>query len=439
MTLAPPAPPQGFAAPHTPDPSVIASCVHCGLCLNECPTYRVLRVEMDSPRGRIQLTKAVNEGHIALDSPAYLTHTFRCLDCRACETACPSGVQYGRLIESVRAQTLQAGLLPVRRRIAQLVLKRVFTQPWRLRLLGGALRLYQRLGLEWLIGRSGLLRRIAPGLAQAHEMTPRMSGRFLQARDLRFVPAEGETRHRVGFITGCVMALGMAETHRASIRVLARNGCEVHIPEHQRCCGSLHVHGGDRTTARDLARRNIDAFESAGYDAVIINSAGCGSTLKEYPDLLEDDPVYAERARAFAATVRDFSEFLAEIGLRDTPGKVERRVVYQDACHLIHGQGVSRQPRELLEQIPGLELVEMARPTLCCGSAGLYSVTDTEVSLQILAEKLDAIHSTGAATLVTGNPGCYFHLRYGARQRGLNLQVVHLADLLDEAYGAAKV
>lgn len=435
------APPRivGYSVTDRPDSDLMAACVHCGLCLNECPTYRVGRQEMDSPRGRIQLIRAVDEGHISLHSQAFLTHTFRCLDCRACETACPSGVKYGRLIEAVRAQTVEAGLLPLRRRIAGFALRHVFTRPRVLRLLAYGLRLYRKSGVQWLLRRTGILHAIAPDLAQIEALAPTASDRFLQASDLRFVPAVGEARYRVGFITGCIMGVALAEAHRASLRVLARNGCEIHIPEHQRCCGALHVHGGERETARELARRNIDAFESADYDAIIINSAGCGSTLKEYPELLDGDPIYGPKAEAFAARVKDFSEFLAEIGLSAELAPVPGRIAYQDACHLVHGQGISRQPRDLITAIPDVELVDIEHPTVCCGSAGLYASTDTELSMQILDEKLDAIQASGAEIIVSGNPGCLIQLRYGARRRGLNLRVIHLAELLDEAHAAAGV
>ena len=417
-----------------PDASILSTCVHCGLCLNECPTYRVLRVEMDSPRGRIQLIEAVQDGRMALDSPAFLRHTFQCLDCRGCETACPSGVKYGALIESVRAQTVQAGLLPTRRRIAQAVLRIVFPRPKLLRLAARGLWLYQRTGLQALMRRLGILRLIAPPLAAVEALSPPVSDRFLQASDLRFVPAYGERRHSVAFITGCIMSVSFAEAHRASLRVLAHNGCDVHIPEHQSCCGALHVHGGDRETARELARRNIDAFDTPEYEAIIINSAGCGSTLKEYGELLADDPRYAARAHAFAARVRDLSEFLAEIGAEPPAGSVNARVLYQDACHLVHAQGVSQQPRDLLAAVPGVELVEMENPTVCCGAAGLYSVTDTDISLAILEERLDAVQATGADIVVSANPGCLLHIQSGARRRGLDLTVMHLAEFLDRAY-----
>ena len=425
---------RGFSAVDAPDASILSTCVHCGLCLNECPTYRVLRVEMDSPRGRIQLIDAVQDGRLALDSPAFLRHTFQCLDCRACETACPSGVKYGALIESVRAQTVQAKLLPTRRRIAQTVLRVVFPRPKLLRLAARGLWVYQRSGLQALVRRLGFLRWIAPTLAAVEALSPPVSDRFLQASDLRFVPAYGERRHSVAFITGCIMSVSFAEAHRASLRVLARYGCDVHIPEHQSCCGALHVHGGDRETARELARRNIDAFDAAEYEAIIINSAGCGSTLKEYGELLADDRGYADRAYAFAGRVRDLSEFLAGIGAAPPAGSISERVIYQDACHLVHAQGVSQQPRELLAAVPGVELVEMEHPTVCCGAAGLYSVTDTDISLAILEERLDAIEATGATTLVSANPGCLLHIQSGARRRGLDLKVMHVAEFLDRAY-----
>ena len=290
--------------------------------------------------------------------------------------------------------------------------------------------------LALLLVKLGLLRLIAPPLAAVEALSPPVSDRFLQASDLRFVPAHGERRHSVAFITGCIMSVSFAEAHRASLRVLARNGCDVHIPEHQSCCGALHVHGGDRETARELARRNIDAFDSAEYEAIIINSAGCGSTLKEYGELLADDPGYAERAHAFTERVRDLSEFLAAIGAEAPAGSVRERVIYQDACHLVHAQGVSQQPRDLLAAVPGVELVEMENPTVCCGAAGLYSVTDTEISLAILEERLDAIEATGAKVIVSANPGCLLHIQSGARRRGLDLTVMHVAEFLDKAYAA---
>ena len=425
---------RGFSSIDVPDASIVASCVHCGLCLNECPTYRVLRVEMDSPRGRIQLVNAVQEERLALDSPAFLKHSFQCLDCRGCETACPSGVKYGALIEAVRAQAVQADLLPTRRRVAQQVLRTVFRRLKLLRLAAQGLKLYQRSGLQTVVRRLGVLQRIAPALAAVEALSPRVSDRFLQASDLSFVPANGEVRHNVSFITGCIMGVAFADAHRASLRVLARNGCEIRIPEQQGCCGALHVHGGDREAARELARRNIEAFEVHEDDAIIINSAGCGSTLKEYGELLADDPVYAARAEAFSARVKDFSEYLHEIGLRTPTGAITERVVYQDACHLVHAQGISRQPRDLLRAVPGTELVEMENSTICCGAAGLYSVTDTEISLSILEERLDALEATGATVVVSANPGCLLHIQTGAQRRGLNLRVMHVAEFLDAAY-----
>jgi glycolate oxidase iron-sulfur subunit len=434
MTVVQGSVPRGFSSVDAPDASIVASCVHCGLCLNECPTYRVLRVEMDSPRGRIQMVNAVQDERLALDSAAFLKHTFQCLDCRGCETACPSGVKYGALIEAVRAQTVQASLLPTRRRLAQLVLRIVFRNLKFLRLAAQGLRIYQRSGLQTLMRRLGVLQRVLPPLAAVEALSPRISDNFLQASDLSFVPAEGEVRHRVSFVTGCIMAVAFADAHRASLRVLARNGCDIRIPEQQGCCGALHVHGGDREAARELARRNIHAFEVHDEDAIIINSAGCGSTLKEYGELLADDPLYAARAEAFSLRVKDFSEYLHEIGPIVPTRSISERVVYQDACHLVHAQGISRQPRELLGAVPGIELIEMENPTICCGAAGLYSVTDTEISLAILNERLDAIEATGATVVVSTNPGCLLHIQTGAQKRGLNLRVMHLAEFLDGAY-----
>ena len=430
---------RGVSSTDAPDASIVGSCVHCGLCLNECPTYRVLRFEMDSPRGRIQLIKAVQNGEIALDSPAFLTHTFQCLDCRGCETACPSGVRYGALIEAVRAQTVQADLLPPRRRIAQVVLRVMFRRVQLLRLAATGLRLYQRSGLQTIVRSLGLLRRLAPPLAKIEALAPQMSSTFLQAKDLRFVPSEGKSKHRVSFVTGCLMSVAFADVHRASLRVLSRNGCDIDIPEHQQCCGALHMHGGDRETARELARSNIDAFNNSENQPILINSAGCGSALKEYGELLADDPQYSERASIFSKRVKDLTEFLSELGIHSPRKSYPERVVYQDACHLVHAQGISQQPRDLISSIPGVKLVEMENPTICCGAAGLYSVTDTDISLRILEERLDAIEASGATTVVSTNPGCLLHIENGAQRRGLDIKVLHIAELLDQAYLSSKI
>jgi glycolate oxidase iron-sulfur subunit len=291
--------------------------------------------------------------------------------------------------------------------------------------------------LQKLIRASGLLKVLPGRVGEMEAMLAPAQGDLAKPELPELTPAIGERKHRIGFISGCIMGQLQGETNQASVRVLARNGCEVVVPEDQGCCGALHVHSGDRDTARALARRNIEAFEKLGLDAVIINAAGCGSTLKEYGHLLERDAEWAERARAFAESVKDISEFLASIELNREMGEVRRRVTYQDPCHLVHGQGVRSQPRELLRAIPGLELVELEDSDVCCGSAGIYNLTHYDLSMQILEPKLDNIAETKAEVVVAPNPGCAMQIAAGCRRRGLDVEVAHVVDLLDEAYRAA--
>ena len=423
----------GFSGLASPDPQLIQTCIHCGLCLDECPTYRHLRVEMDSPRGRIQLIRAVDEGRLSLDDESFQKHIFLCLDCRGCETACPSGVKYGSLIEAARAEATRIGNIPLGQKIANIVLRHIFLWPGRLRLLASALRFYQRSGVQALVRRSGVLRLLPGNLEASESMIPIVSTSFLNPVYLPLVPAEGERRYRVGFLSGCIMSVAFAEVHRASLRVLARAGCDVVLPPAQTCCGSLSLHGGDRHTAREAARRNIDAFIEPDLDAIVVNSAGCSSTMKEWGELLADDDCYAEKAGLLANKVRDFGEWLSEIGLNAELGRIDQRLVFQDACHLKHAQGISSQPRTLISAIPGVEVVEMENSHLCCGSAGLYSALNPRVAQDIRREKIACITDTGAQTVITSNPGCYSHIKAGLAERHSEVRIMHLAEILDEA------
>ena len=410
----------------------LRTCVHCGFCLPACPTYQVLGVEMDSPRGRIIQMEAAKRGEIALDEPALALHLSLCLACRACETACPSGVPYGRLIEGARAALPKpAGAAGLLRRT---VLQGIFPRPAALATLGLGLRLYQRSGMQRAVRTVGLP---AP-LGEMESLLPPAQGTVVQGRLPRRYPAKGTARLRVGLVRGCAMQQLFAGTNEATARVLAENGCEVLAPPTQRCCGALHVHAGDRATAQDLARRNIDAFMAENPDAIAINAAGCGSTLKEYGELLADDPIYAARARAFSARVQDINELLAGLPFRHPRAALHRRVTYQDACHLAHAQRIREQPRAILRAIPGLELIEMRASDTCCGSAGIYNVTQPAMAMTLLERKMDAVLETGADLLVVSNPGCAIQIAAGARLRGARLRVVHPVDLLDRAYRAER-
>jgi glycolate oxidase iron-sulfur subunit len=404
-------------------------CVHCGLCLNQCPTYSALHLEPESPRGRIHLVKAAAEGRIDL-TDRFKEHLYLCLLCRACETACPSGVQYGHIAESAREI-----LGPPGSKFARSVLNFAFTQllpyPRRLKLAAALLRFYQRTGMERLI-RPFLPKK----LREMQSMLPPISPHFFSP-PAYILPAIGTRRAKVALLNGCVMPLIFSDVNEATVRVLRRNGCDVVFPEGQLCCGALNIHNGERTAARKMARRNIDAFLEAGVDAIIVNAAGCGATMKEYSHLLQDDPAYVEKARRFVALVKDASEFLAGIGLTGKLASLEMTVTYQDPCHLAHGQGVRSQPRRLLQAIPGIRLVEMDGADRCCGSAGIYNLTHSEMSQHLLKEKMQAVAATDANALVVPNPGCMLQFRYGSQRYGPKLTVYHLMDLLDRAYARA--
>jgi Fe-S oxidoreductase len=424
---------QGFLAPR--DYEALVKCVHCGLCLNQCPTYRANGLEPDSPRGRLYLIRAVSEGTLPVTDEVQ-EHLQLCLVCRACETACPSNVQFGQVMEAARHELLTHHSSRRRKLVSWLAFRQLFPHPSRLKLVGQALRLYQRSPLprltQWAAGRGLVPRR----LAVMEQMAPRLSDHFFEIPPTERVPAQGERRFTVGMIAGCIMPLAFAPTDEATVRVLAANGCDVVIPRAQRCCGALAAHSGDGDASADLARANVDAFDAFGLDrldSIVINAAGCGAQLKNYGHMLEDDPRYAERARRFAAKVEDVSEFLARAGLTAPLGEVRRTVTYQDACHLVHGQKIRAQPRELLLSIPGLELVEMNDSDRCCGSAGIYNIVQPGMSMQVLDAKMEHVLATGTDCVVAGNPGCLLQLNLGLKQRGRQPNAVHIVDLLDEA------
>lgn len=426
-----------FAAPDLPRQDDLVRCVHCGLCLDQCPTYRLLGLETESPRGRLHLIRAAAEGQIGLGD-AFVDHISHCLQCRACEAACPSGVHFGRLIESARTQIVrQRPGSPAARLLRAFVFAHLFPYPGRLATTARLLRLYQRSGLQWLVRKTGLLRLLPGGLAEKETLLPVLAARFYRPPRGGLVPAEGERHQRVAFFTGCVGSLVFGPVNEATVRVLARNGCEVVVPHQQGCCGALHVHAGEPEIARAMARRNIAAFESSGAGVIVANAAGCGAMLKEYADLLRDDPSYAGRAARFSALVRDVSEFLATIPLCTTFGPLPRRATYQDACHLAHVQQVRQQPRSLLRAIPGLELIELPDADQCCGGAGIYNVTQRDLSMRILDQKIAHIAATGADTVITANPGCHLQLQYGLRRAGIKAEVLHVVQILDAAYHAA--
>jgi len=410
---------------------LIKACVHCGLCLPTCPTYRALGTEMDSPRGRIWQMKLVAEGKIPSADPDFAQHMFVCLACRACETACPSGVEFGTLIEQARAVIPNAGR---NEQIGRRMLDFLFTSRGRLSAAGFLLRAYQHTGLQRVVRASGILKLLPRRLREIERLMPATQGGLRRPGVAEVTPARGARLHRVAFLAGCVQAQFFGETNQATVRVLAANGCEVVTPRRQGCCGALHVHSGLKESAKRLAWRNIEVFERAGAEAVVVNVAGCGSVMKEYGVLFADDPKRAARAQAFAEKVKDVAEYLAAIDRRPPRRAIHKRVTYDDACHLYHGQKIRSQPRELIQSLPGVEFVELREADWCCGSAGIYNLTNTDLSLEILAPKLDCIAETKADILVSGNPGCIMQIRAGLERRGIPTQVMHTIDLLNLAY-----
>jgi len=409
--------------------TLLDQCIHCGLCLPACPTYQVYQTEMDSPRGRIALMRAASEGRVELDG-AFAEHIELCLGCRACETACPSGVQYGALVEVARAE-IHAVRPPVgaEKAVRRLALRELLPHSDRLRIAARALSLYQRSGLQALVRRT---RALPEPLREMESLLPPLSLDYPDYN--RPAPAMGERRGAVAFFHGCVQDAFFAGVNQASIRVLQRNGFDVHFPAAQTCCGAAHSHTGEMELAQDLARRNLDAFDPDQYIAIINNAGGCGAALKEYDHLLADDPDYAEAARRFVAKVQDITEFLA-VNLHNPPtGSLDLRVTYADSCHLRHVQHVVHQPRDLLRSIPGLTLVELAQPDACCGSAGVYNIVHPDSAGLVLDAKLDDIETTAADVIAITNTGCHMQLLHGAREAGLGARVMHVVELLDRAY-----
>jgi glycolate oxidase iron-sulfur subunit len=428
-------------APHAPltlhglSVEGVDRCVHCGLCLAYCPTFSELGTEMDSPRGRIFMIKSLAEGRMAL-TDSVVTHLSLCLDCRACETVCPAGVPYGRLIEAAKAEIEHARPGGAGRRLFRaLNFSLLLGRPAMLSAAAAALRLYQVSGLQRLARATGLTSAL-PGTLPAWErllpsIPPRSERRRLPAR----VAAEGERRGRVALLEGCIQSVVFGAHNRATARVLARNGWEVVVPKGQGCCGALNAHGGDHAGALELARRTIDAFEGSGAEAIVVNTSGCGAHMKAYGALLADDPRYRERAERFARSVRDVSEFLAGAPLRGPLSALTMTVAYHDPCHVVHGQKIRSEPRRLLAQIPELKLVDLVESDWCCGSAGIYNLTQPEMAERLLERKVNHILATGADAIVTANPGCILQIEQGLRARGSALKVLHIVEILDRAYG----
>ena len=430
----------GFTGGDSPAEEDMYRCVHCGLCLSACPTYAVSGLETESPRGRIALMKAVNEERLEI-TPRVASHWDACLQCRACEAVCPSGVPYGRMMEKTRYQMLAAvNEASGNSKTSRWFLRNGLPNLGRLRLGARLMRVYQRSRLQKLVRGSGGLRLLPGPVADLEAQLPEIRGPIFgpssRAYKGRGRPGGPEKKLTVGLLSGCVMPVLQGGTMEAAVRVLTRNGCDVVVPQGQGCCGALNIHGGDLEYGRSMARRNIDVFLDSGVDRIVTASAGCGSAMKEYHQLLSDDPGYAEKAQRFSELTADITEFLTSLPLEPPKGEISRRVTYQDPCHLAHAQRVSEAPREVLRSIPGLELVEMEEASMCCGAAGLYAVLQKDLAGRILDRKMGHIAATGAEQVVTANPGCMMQIEQGLRSLGKPARVVHVVDVLDEAYRA---
>jgi glycolate oxidase iron-sulfur subunit len=428
---------RGFEGADIPPAEIFDKCIRCGLCLPTCPTYLETMTETSSPRGRISLIKSVSEGGLDLLSPGFTHQVSECLDCRACEAVCPSGVHYGRLIEDARAQ-VQRAEAPTQSAstsfLRSFVLRGMFRHLGRMRFAATILRFAQRSGLEALAKTIGLTKLF--GLADAAELAPRISDRFFVPNDQRYETPDAKA---VAFLhAGCVMHVAFANVHEATVRVLQRAGCTVVVPKAQGCCGAIAVHAGEPDFGRELARRNIAAFEASGADVYAINAAGCGSTLKEYGELLAADPLWAERATKFSARVRDITELLDALEIEAPGHRIDATVTYQEPCHLAHAQRVTGAPRRLLAKIPGLTLIEMDESSVCCGSAGIYNLTQPEMAKRLQIRKVERVRATGAQIVATANPGCALQLEAGLRGSE-PVAVKHIVELLDAAYSGATI
>lgn len=420
------------------DDEMLLACAHCGLCLPNCPTYREFATEMDSPRGRLHIMRAIVDGKIPIDEN-FAKHIYRCLVCRACESACPSGVHYGTLVEEARMVFESEYKRPLSQRFLQhLIFKTLFPHPLRLGFLFWMLWFYQRLGIRWL-ARQLRIMKLMGRMGGAEKLLPNLPSPFLKYSLKRIPPPKGEKKYRVGFFPGCIMVHIFSPVSLATVRVLTENGCEVVNPPKQQCCGALHTMSGIPEPAVKMAKHNIDLFEKTDVERIIVNCAGCGASLREYGHLLKNDEEYAEKAEIFSEKVRDISEFLMEIQMTPPEGRIEQKVTYDAPCHLYHAQKVKQQPLDMLAAIPGLELIELKKSDWCCGSAGVYNVLQPEISMQLLEQKIANIADTDADIVATGNPGCLIQIGLGIKQHGLNMRAMHPVELLDLSYRKADV
>lgn len=413
----------------------LLNCMHCGFCLPACPTYQQTGLETYSPRGRIALMKGVAEAKLAIDEE-FEKNMYACLGCRACETACPAGVSYGQLIETAR-EVVEDNKKQRRKQsfVRNLIFNQVFSQPNRIRIAGNVLWAAQATGLQKLANKTGLIRILPREMAEMQHAVDKVASPTQRKTRPAVLRSEKEPVLKIGFFTGCIMDVMFYETNQATARLLSKAGCDVVFVADQACCGALHAHSGEKSGAIELAKQNIIAFEQANVDFVVNNAGGCGAALKEYHHWFKDDPEWKVRAQSFVAKVRDASELLAELPPLTFHKPLNVRVTYQDSCHLAHGQGVRNQPRQLIRSIPGVEFVEMNHADSCCGSAGIYNITNFDMSMNILDSKMEDVKKTKTHYIVTANPGCLLQMKEGILRAGLEgeMETIHIMDLLDQA------
>jgi len=421
-----------YTSKDTPDETKWADCVHCGLCLESCPTYELTGQEQHSPRGRVYLIKSVADGKLKVNEQ-FKESINACLDCRACTTACPASVDVGGLIEEARGQIRQ--VMPLtgwQGTVSKVFLEGLFPHHNRLNTMGSFLKFYQKSGIQKVVRKTGLMNIMPQHLVEMESVMPEVSQTVRKKyKNNPVIPAQGEKKREVSLLTGCVMDVMFSDINQATINVLTRNGNEVTIPQKQTCCGALHVHAGDRDTGRKLAKQNIEAFKDS--EKIIVNAAGCGCMLKEYEELFQDEPEWLERAQTFSEKVEDISKHLYDTGYEKPKAEIKAKIAYHDACHLAHGQGIRKEPRDMLLNIPGVEMVHMANADRCCGSAGIYNITSPDLASPILESKMKNVPDE-VEMISMGNPGCMLQMAIGVKKYGRNQKVVHTVQLLDWAY-----
>lgn len=421
-------------ATHILNDELIQKCMHCGLCLPSCPTYALTGLEKSSPRGRIRMMKAVSDGEMAF-TDGFVNEMNFCLDCQACETACPAGVQFGILVESSRDQISKHRVEPwITRVLKRFLLAKLFANRKRITFVAKLLWFYQVSGLDRCVKKSGLLRLLSEHVHEIQFLVPRVARISSSRLIMNLHRSTAKTEYRIGFLTGCIMDVAFADVNLDTVELLTHHGCEVVTPKAQKCCGSLLAHNGDFDTAKDFARENVRAFSGLDLDAIVMNSAGCGAFMRQYGVLLKEDPEYAAPAEEVAEKVRDISEFLFETGFQANGNSRNpyrsKRVTYHDACHLVHSQRIGEQPRKLIKSVPELEYVELPESTWCCGSAGIYNITHFDEASLLLDRKISNVRKINPDVIVTGNPGCMLQIGYGLRKAGMKTEIVHLATFL---------